>query len=152
MAKSAVSTKKKPAAAVKSPKAKPAIQATAEKIIPLRGSVLKAKLKELKSLSKTETAKGCGYYTIGKDGKTKVNLKQFYDAVLQSEGINVDETPNKSRRGREASYQVTVHQNGQILIGAAYTKELNLVPGDEFEIKLGYKHIHLKAIMKQSQE
>jgi AbrB-like transcriptional regulator len=25
-----------------------------------------------------------------------------------------------------------------------------LVPGDEFEIKMGYKHIHLKAIIKES--
>jgi AbrB-like transcriptional regulator len=125
-------------------------EAPIDKIIPLTGSALKAKLKELQHLSKTDTAKGCGYYAVGKDGKVKVNLKKFYDAVLQSEGINVDQKSSANRRGREASYQVTVHQNGQILIGAAYTKELNLVPGDEFEIKLGYKHIHLKAITKEA--
>ncbi|MFO0142154.1 MAG: AbrB-like transcriptional regulator, partial [Aphanizomenon sp.] len=27
--------------------------------------------------------------------------------------------------------------------GATYTKAMNLKPGDEFEIRLGYKHIHL---------
>jgi AbrB-like transcriptional regulator len=120
------------------------------KIMPLTGGALKAKLKELKHLSKTETAKGCGYYSISKDGKIRVNLKKFYDAVLQSEGINVDQKVRTSRRGRGTTYQVTVHQNGQILIGSAYTKELNLVPGDEFEIKMGYKHIHLKAIAKEA--
>jgi len=36
-----------------------------------------------------------------------------------------------------------VHKNGQIVIGSTYTDEMGLKPGDEFEIKLGYKHIHL---------
>lgn len=39
--------------------------------------------------------------------------------------------------------RVSVHQNGQIVIGATYTKAMGLKPGDEFEIRLGYKHIHL---------
>jgi hypothetical protein len=105
----------------------------------------------LVGLSKSETAKGCGYYTVSKDGTVKVNLTKFYDAVLQSEGINVDEKPKVDGRGREASYRATVHQNGQLLIGAAYTKALNLSPGDEFEIKLGYKHIHLRAITRAAE-
>jgi hypothetical protein len=29
------------------------------------------------------------------------------------------------------------------VIGATYTKAMGLKPGDEFEIRLGYKHIHL---------
>ena len=123
---------------------------TTDKIVPLTGKALKSKLKELADLPKSETAKGCGYYSIDKSGKVKVNLTKFYDAVLQSTGINVNEESRVDRRGREASYRATVHQNGQILIGAAYTKALNLSPGDEFEIRIGYKHIHLKAIDKQS--
>jgi hypothetical protein len=132
----------------KASKAQPEAQAPAEKIVPLTGKALKAKLKELSSLTKSETAKGCGYYSVAKDGKIRVNLKQFYDAVLQSQGISVDEKSKADGRGREASYRATVNVNGQILIGASYTKALNLVPGDEFEIKLGYKHINLKAITK----
>jgi AbrB-like transcriptional regulator len=126
-------------------------EATVEKIIPLTGKALKTKLKELSHLKKSETAKACGYYSVAKDGTIKVNLTKFYDAVLQSQGINIDETPKADGRGREASYRATVHENGQILIGAAYTKVLNLVPGDKFEIKLGYKHINLKAIDKKSE-
>jgi AbrB-like transcriptional regulator len=148
MARTAVPANKKTAPVGKSPKAKS--EAPAEKIVPLTGKALKAKIKELSHLTKSETAKGCGYYLIAKDGKIKVNLTKFYDAVLQSEGINVDEKPSIDGRGREASYIATVHKNGQLLIGAAYTKALNLVPGDEFEIKMGYKHIHLKAIIKES--
>jgi AbrB-like transcriptional regulator len=140
---------KKSASVGKSPKAKP--EAPAEKITPLTGKALKAKIKELSSLTKSETAKGCGYYSVSKNGIVKVNLTKFYDAVLQSEGINVDEKPKVDGRGREASYRATVHQNGQLLIGAAYTKALNLSPGDEFEIKLGYKHIHLRAITRAAE-
>jgi hypothetical protein len=135
----------------KAPKAKS--EAPVEKIIPLTGKALQAKIKELASLSKSETAKGCGYYSVAKDGTVKVNLKQFYDAVLQSKGINinVDKKPKADGRGREATYRATVNGNGQILIGAVYTKALNLVPGDEFEIKMGYKHINLKAIDKEAE-
>jgi AbrB-like transcriptional regulator len=125
-------------------------EAPVEKIIPLTGKALKAKIKELSHLKKSETAKACGYYSVAKDGKIKVNLTKFYDAVLQSQGISIDEKPKADGRGREASYRATVHQNGQILIGAAYTRALDLVPGDEFEIKVGYKNIHLKAIPKEA--
>ncbi len=132
------------------PKAKPEAQTTVEKIVPLTGKALKAKVKELSHLKKSETAKACGYYSVSKDGTVKVNLTKFYDAVLQSQGITIDEKPKVDGRGREASYRATVHQNGQILIGKAYTKALNLLPGDEFEIKVGYRHINLKAIPREA--
>jgi AbrB-like transcriptional regulator len=148
MPRTAAPASKKTAAVTKAPKAKSA--APVEKILPLTGKALKAKLKELSSLSKTETAKGCGYYSVSKNGTVRVNLKKFYDAVLQSKGINVDKKTKANGRGRNATYRVTVHGNGQLLIGAAYTRALNLVPGDEFEIKLGHKHINLKLIDREA--
>jgi hypothetical protein len=39
-----------------------------------------------------------------------------------------------------------VQSNGNLLIGSAYTKQMGLQPGDEFEITLGRKHIHLKQL------
>jgi bifunctional DNA-binding transcriptional regulator/antitoxin component of YhaV-PrlF toxin-antitoxin module len=36
-----------------------------------------------------------------------------------------------------------VHFNGNLMIGKAYTDQLGLKPGDEFEIKLGRKQIQL---------
>ena len=151
MARTAAPTNKKTVAVKKAPKAKSEAESPAEKIVPLTGKALQAKLKELSNLTKSETAKGCGYYSVAKNGTVKVNLTKFYDAVLKSKGINIDEKPKVDGRGREASYLTTVHQNGQLLIGAAYTKALNLSPGDEFEIKLGYKHIHLRAITKAAE-
>jgi hypothetical protein len=36
-----------------------------------------------------------------------------------------------------------VQFNGNLLVGKAYTAQLGLQPGDEFEIKLGRKQIKL---------
>ncbi len=58
---------------------------------------------------------------------------------------------SKRRRGREPTYRVSVHKNGQIVIGSTYTEQMGLKPGDEFVIKLGYKHIHLKQIEDDSE-
>jgi hypothetical protein len=115
----------------------------------LVGKPLLAKVKELAHLSRRETAKQCGYYSVSKTGQIRVNLTDFYDAVLLAKGVPVGPESTKDGRGRDATYRVTVHQNGQIVIGAAYTKEMGLKQGDEFKIKLGYKHIYLEAINKE---
>lgn len=110
---------------------------------PLTGKALLQKVKELSHLPRRETAKRCGYYTLTKNKQTRVNLTDFYDAVLAARGILTGSEGAKDGRGREPTYRVSVHKNGQIVIGAAYTQAMGLKPGDEFEIKLGYKHIHL---------
>ena len=108
----------------------------------LTGKSLLQKIK-ISNLPKRELAKECGYYTVSKDGEVRVNIGDFYDAVLAAKGIALEPKSEKEGRGREATYRVTVHQNGQIVIGSSYTELMGLKPGDEFEIKLGYKHIHL---------
>ncbi|MGK7873425.1 MAG: AbrB family transcriptional regulator [Xenococcaceae cyanobacterium] len=113
---------------------------------PLTGRALLQKVKELAHLPRRETAKRCGYYTITKDNQTRVNLTDFYDAVLAAKGVPLEPGGTKDGRGREPTYRVSVHKNGQIVIGSTYTQAMGLKPGDEFEIKLGYKHIHLKQI------
>ncbi|MGH8002796.1 MAG: AbrB family transcriptional regulator [Brasilonema sp.] len=110
---------------------------------PLTGKSLLAKVKELSNLPRRERAKQCGYYTVTKNNQVRVNLTDFYDALLSARGIPLSPEAPKDGRGREPTYRVSVHQNGQIVIGATYTKAMGLKPGDEFEIKLGYKHIHL---------
>ncbi|XGB43473.1 MAG: AbrB family transcriptional regulator [Nodosilinea sp. LVE1205-7] len=118
----------------------------AEKPVPLTGKALIQKVKELSHLTKRETAKECGYYTLTKDNQPRINLSGFYDALLEAKGITLEPELGKDGRGREPTYRVSVHKNGQIVIGSTYTQEMGLQSGDEFEIKLGYKHIHLKQL------
>lgn len=113
---------------------------------PLTGKALLQKVKELSHLPRRETAKKCGYYSTSKGGQVRVNLTDFYDAVLAAKGVPLDPEGSKDGRGREPTYRVSVHKNGQIVIGSTYTNAMGLKSGDEFEIKLGYKHIHLKQI------
>jgi hypothetical protein len=109
----------------------------------LTGKALLQRVKELAHRTKREKAKECGYYTTTKDGQVRVDVTGFYDALLEARGILLDPEKGKDGRGREPTYRFSVHKNGQIVIGSTYTEEMGLKPGDEFEIKLGYKHIHL---------
>jgi AbrB family looped-hinge helix DNA binding protein len=116
-----------------------------EQPTPLTGKALLQKVKELSHLPRRETAKRCGYYSV-KDEQTRVNLTDFYDAVLEARGVALAPGGAKDGRGREPTFRVSVHKNGQIVIGSTYTEQMGLKPGDEFEIKLGYKHIHLRQV------
>lgn len=113
--------------------------------VPLTGKALLQKVKDLPNSSRREKARLCGYYTSSKN-KQRVNLNAFYDALLAAKGIPITPEDSKDGRGREPTYRVSVHRNGQIVIGSTYTESMNFKPGDEFEIKLGYKHIRLNKI------
>ena len=114
---------------------------------PLTGEALLEKVKGLGELTKEEKAKACGYFTITKSGVERVNMMRFLNALIDAEGIDLDSKQSKNGRGgRSASYRITVQSNGNLLIGSAYTKQMDLQPGDEFEITLGRKHIHLKQV------
>lgn len=124
-----------------------------KKIEPLTGEALLKKVKELENLSKEDKAKACGYYTQTKSGVERVNMMKFLNALIDAEGIELDGKQNgNGRGGRSASYRISVQSNGNLLIGSAYTKQMDLHPGDEFEISLGRKHIHLRQIDLQDQE
>ena len=112
---------------------------------PLTGKELLKKVKDLDELSRDEKAKACGYYTLTESGSPRVNMMKFLNALIEAEGIRLDGVGNSNERsGRSASFRVTVQSNGNLLIGSTYTKQMGLMPGDEFEITLGRKHIRLK--------
>ncbi|CEJ43929.1 AbrB family transcriptional regulator [Umezakia ovalisporum] len=124
-----------------------------KKIEPLQGEELLKKVKELESLSKEEKAKQCGYYTVTKNGIERVNMMKFLNALIDAEGIQLDSSPSANGRGgRSASYRISVQSNGNLLIGSAYTKQMNLKPGDEFLITLGKKHIRLRQVDEDEKE
>jgi AbrB-like transcriptional regulator len=139
------SSSETPTTVKNAPKVDGSIDSSAESTpseTPLTGKALLQKVKELSHLAKRETAKQCGYLKTSPSGVVRTDLSGFYDAVLSAKGVKLDETSRDSR-GKVATYKATVHKNGQLLIGSAYTKGMGLKEGDTFTIKLGYKHIHL---------
>jgi AbrB-like transcriptional regulator len=122
-------------------------------IEPLVGEELLQKVKELGSASREDKARECGYFTETKNGVERVNMMKFLNALLDADGVQLDsKAVGGGRGGRSASYKITVQSNNNLLIGAAYTKQMGLKEGDVFEISLGRKHIHLKQIDKNGDE
>jgi hypothetical protein len=118
-----------------------------KKTDPLTGESLLKKVKALGDLSKEEKARECGYLTTTKTGQLRVNMIKFQNALLDAMGMELDgKSDGTGRGGRTPSYRISVQSNGNLLIGAAYTKQMDLKPGDEFVITLGRKHIKLKQL------
>ncbi|PZD73640.1 hypothetical protein C1752_02010 [Acaryochloris thomasi RCC1774] len=125
----------------------------ATKSEPLTGSDLLNKVKDLNNLSAEAKAKKCGYFTVTKDGAERVSMMKFMNALLDAEGVELDSKSSNGngRGGRSASYRISVQANGNLLIGSTYTERMDLKPGDEFEVSLGRKHIHLKQISEDDE-
>jgi hypothetical protein len=94
-------------------------QAVKTQATPLTGKALLQKLKELPHMSRREKARECGYFTVAKDDQIRVSSGEFMNAVLAAKGVSLDGEDSKDGRGREAGYRVSVHKNGQMVIGAS---------------------------------
>jgi hypothetical protein len=112
---------------------------------PLTGEALLAQVKQLGDISKDDKARACGYLSTTKTGKSRVNIMQFQNALLDAMGIDLEGSGSSGtgRRGRTPSYRIRIQSNQNLLVSAAYTAQMGLQPGDEFEITLGRKHIKL---------
>jgi hypothetical protein len=112
----------------------------------LTGSELLAKVKELGDASKSDLARSAGYVSTKKDGTERLNFTAFYEALLEAKGVTLGDgggSGRNGRPGRSLSFATKIQFNGNLMVGKAYTAQLGLKPGDEFEIKLGRKQIQL---------
>jgi hypothetical protein len=112
----------------------------------LTGDELLKLIKENAGASGKQLAEQAGYTTTTKTGQVRVKMLAFQNAVLSANKINFKDTPSESkgvRGGRKASFLIQVQGNGNLLIGAAYTKRMGLEPGTYFTIEPGRKHIKL---------
>jgi hypothetical protein len=112
----------------------------------LTGTELLAKVKELGDVSKSDLVRSAGYVSSKKDGTERLNFTAFYEALLEAKGVSLGHgkgSGGKGRPGRSLSFATKIQFNGNLLVGKAYTAQLGLQPGDEFEIKLGRKQIQL---------
>jgi AbrB-like transcriptional regulator len=114
---------------------------------PVTGKDLLKKVEELKGTPKKEMARALGFVSKTKTGQERVKLASFMNALLEAKGVGFGGSSERDGRGgRSASYRIQVQQNGNLLVGAAYTREMGLEPGTEFEIQLGRKHIKLVKV------
>ena len=109
----------------------------------LTGTELLAKVKELGDVPKSELVRSAGYVSTKKDGSERLNFTAFYESLLNAKGVDFGATPKAGKAGRKLSFNTKVQFNGNLMVGKAYTAQLGLQPGDEFEIKLGRKQIQL---------
>ncbi|MGR3279876.1 AbrB family transcriptional regulator, partial [Acaryochloris marina NIES-2412] len=68
--------------------------------------------------------------------------------ILEAEGMDLDakSKSNEKLKGPSLSYRISVQSDGKLLVGSAYTKKMELQPGDEFKISLGRKNIYLSKV------
>ena len=112
----------------------------------LTGTELLAKVKELGDASKSDLVRSAGYVSTKKDGTERLNFTAFYEALLEAKGVSLGDSGGgggNGRPGRSLSFATKIQFNGNLLVGKAYTAQLGLQPGDEFEIKLGRNQIKL---------
>jgi hypothetical protein len=118
----------------------------------LTGADLLNKVKELGEVGKSDLVRACGYLSTKKDGSERLNFTAFYEALLSAKGVDFGGTPSSTKGGRKLSYSTKVQFNGNLMVGRAYTAQLGLEPGDEFEIKLGRKQIRLVPLGSEEEE
>ena len=105
----------------------------------LVGKELLDKARSLSNRPEDDIARGCGY--LGPSGR--LLKKSFYRALVEAkakaQGWQLPKSSTSSSsgtRGRQAEFRTRVHGNGNLLIGHTYTRQLGLVPGQEFRIEL----------------
>jgi methenyltetrahydromethanopterin cyclohydrolase len=117
---------------------------------PLTGEELLQLVKQNPGKSARQLAELSGYTTVTRDGQRRVKMLAFQAALLDANRIKIgksdDRPANGSRGGRKAGYQIQVQQNGNLLIGAAYTRKMGLKPGTVFEIHIGRGQIKLVQV------
>ena len=111
-------------------------------------------VKELGDVSKSDLVHSAGYVGITKNGIERLNFTTFYVALLEANGMHLGagSSGGKGRPGRSLSYATKIQFNGNLLVSKAYTVQLGLRPGDEFEIKLGRKQIQLNPLGAAEEE
>ena len=98
-----------------------------------------AKVKELGDALKSDLVRSAGYVNTKKDGTERLNFTAFYETLLEAKGVSFADGSigGKGKPGLSLSSNTKIQFNGNLLIGKAYTAQLGLKPGDEFEIILG---------------
>ena len=106
----------------------------------LSGEELLSYVQRNERLNQQELAEGAGYTRVTKTGRRQVLVKQFYNALLAAQGMDI---PVGKSPGKVAAFETTVHRSGVILLGKTYSQKFGLEPGDTLEIEIDGDAIRL---------
>ncbi len=110
----------------------------------LHGAELLARVKELGDVTKAELVRGCGYASTARDGRERLNMTAFYEALLAAKGVSL--IGEAGRTTRKLSYTTKVQANGQVVLGKAYTSQLGVNSGDVVAIRPGRRQLRLVPV------
>ena len=84
----------------------------------------------------------------------RLHFIAFYEALLEANGMHLGagSSGGKGKPDRSLSYATKSQFNRNLIAGKAYTAQVGLKPGDEFEIKLGRKQIVLIPVGAAEEE
>jgi hypothetical protein len=97
----------------------------------LTGPALLNKAAELDGKSKSEQARACGYLALTKEGKERVDVPAFLEAMLEANGHSF--APTRPRR--VATGVLTVSKTNTISVGKAYLSKIGAVTGDTYKVE-----------------
>lgn len=121
---------------------------TKEQSTPLTGDELLEVVKENAQAPKDELLTLCGYFTAKEGGRRSYRYTEFYQALIEAQGITLQPPTSGTRGGRELPYKVTCQKGGQVLLGAAYTREGNFKTGQRFKVEVMEGSIKLTPVRK----
>lgn len=117
------------------------MEPTTETIKPLKGAELLEAVRKLGNVSPTDMARACGFITA----KGRVQTSKFFKEMLVAKGLlrNRRYRPLRKSQGKAPGYVTTILPNGNLVVNAAYTRQLGLQPSDKVRIEVGRNHIKL---------
>jgi hypothetical protein len=96
--------------------------------------------------SNKQAAEAAGYVKVLPDGRRRVQLAKYRDALLVAAGISpAGDSAEGGRKGKPLSYATRVLKPGHAVLGAAYLAEAGLEAGDALQIKVARGRITLSA-------
>jgi bifunctional DNA-binding transcriptional regulator/antitoxin component of YhaV-PrlF toxin-antitoxin module len=119
-------------------------------IKPLRGNDLLCKLHDIHHLGFIDKVRACGYVTVTKAGKERLNVAAFNRECARAMGAPID--PPRSDGRRKLPYRTRVMPNGQVTIGSRYVEMLNLKPGDDLQLQVKRGRIEVSRAPKERPE
>lgn len=86
------------------------------------------------SSSKLELCKATGYTRTDKNGQLKICYSDLMAATLEAKGVALPTGASGTGGGPRPSFTTTALNDGNIVVGKCYTRILDVVKGDKFEI------------------